>query len=119
MGLENHWGLGRTAAGVLHIVEAIDSPWLQITLDTGNFFENRFPQLEMMAGSHIPITLVQAKTYYGGGRWYTLDINYARIAKMLRRVGYRGWISLEFEGREDSSTGAPKSLEILREHFSA
>ena len=73
----------------------------------------------MMAGSHIPITLVQAKTYYGGGRWYTLDINYARIAKMLRRVGYRGWISLEFEGREDSSTGAPKSLEILREHFSA
>jgi sugar phosphate isomerase/epimerase len=69
MGLENHWGLGRTAAGVLHIVEAIDSPWLQITLDTGNFFDNRFPQLEMMAASHIPITLVQAKTYYGGGRW--------------------------------------------------
>ena len=119
MGLENHWGLGRTAAGVLRIVEAIDSPWLQITLDTGNFFENRFPQLEMMAASHIPITLVQAKTYYGGGRWYTLDINYARIAEMLRRAGYRGWISLEFEGREDSSTGVPKSLEILREHFSA
>ena len=117
MGLENHWGLGRTAAGVLRIVEAIDSPWLQITLDTGNFFENRFPQLEMMAASHIPITLVQAKTYYGGGRWYTLDINYARVAEMLRRVGYRGWISLEFEGREDSSTGVAKSLEILRRHF--
>ncbi len=119
MGLENHWGLGRTAAGVLRIVEAIDSPWLQITLDTGNFFENRFPQLEMMTASNIPITLVQAKTYYGDGRWYTLDINYARIAEMLRNGGYRGWISLEFEGREDSSTGVPKSLEMLREHFSA
>ena len=73
----------------------------------------------MMAASHIPITLVQAKTYYGGGRWYTLDINYARVAEMLRRVGYRGWISLEFEGREDSSTGVAKSLEILRGHFPA
>jgi len=37
MGLENHWGLGRTAEGVLRIVEQIDSPWLQVTLDTGNF----------------------------------------------------------------------------------
>ena len=73
----------------------------------------------MMTASNIPITLVQAKTYYGDGRWYTLDINYARIAEMLRNGGYRGWISLEFEGREDSSTGVPKSLEMLREHFSA
>lgn len=117
LGLENHWGLGRTAAGVLRIVEAIDSPWLQITLDTGNFFENRFEQLERMAASHVPITLVQAKTYFGGGRWYTLEIDYARIAAMLRRNGYRGWISLEFEGMEDAATGVPKSLALLREHF--
>jgi sugar phosphate isomerase/epimerase len=118
MGLENHWGLGRTAAGVLRIVETIDSPWLQITLDTGNFFEDRFAQIQTMAASHIPITLVQAKTYYGGGRWYTLDIDYARIAAMLRDAGYQGWVSLEFEGREDSSTGVPRSLELLRQHFS-
>lgn len=117
LGLENHWGLGRTAAGVLRIVETIDSPWLQITLDTGNFFEDRFEQLQRMAASRVPITLVQAKTYFGGGRWYTLEIDYARIAEMLRGAGYRGWISLEFEGREDSSTGVPKSLELLRRHF--
>jgi len=118
LGLENHWGLGRTAAGVLRIVETIDSPWLQITLDTGNFFERRFEQLQTMATSRFPITLVQAKTYYGGGRWYTLDIDYARIAAMLRGAGYRGWVSLEFEGREDSSTAVPRSLELLRTHFS-
>ena len=29
LGLENHWGLGRTAEGVMRIVKAIDSPWLK------------------------------------------------------------------------------------------
>ena len=37
MGLENHWGLGRTAAGVLRCINHINSPWLRATLDTGNF----------------------------------------------------------------------------------
>jgi sugar phosphate isomerase/epimerase len=117
LGLENHWGLGRTAEGVLRIVEAIKSPWLQITLDTGNFLEKSYEQMEKMASASVPLTLVQAKTYYGGGRWYALDLDYARIAGILRKHNYRGWISLEFEGNEDASTGVPKSLEMLRKHF--
>jgi L-ribulose-5-phosphate 3-epimerase len=117
LGLENHWGLGRTAAGVLKIVETIKSPWLQMTLDTGNFLEDSYRQMEQMAASQVPIALVQAKTYFGGGRWYALDLDYARIAEILRKVNYRGWISLEFEGNEDSATGVPKSLELLRKHF--
>ncbi len=117
LGLENHWGLGRTADGVLKIVELIKSPWLQITLDTGNFLENSYDQIEKMASAAVPLTLVQAKTYYGGGRWYALDLDYARIAGILRKHHYRGWISLEFEGNEDPMTGVPKSLEMLRKHF--
>jgi sugar phosphate isomerase/epimerase len=117
LGLENHWGLGRTAAGVLKIVEAIRSPWLQMTLDTGNFLEDSYRQMEQMAASAVPIALVQAKTYFGGGRWYTLDLDYARIAEILHRDNYRGWISLEFEGNEDAATGVPRSLELLRKHF--
>jgi L-ribulose-5-phosphate 3-epimerase len=117
LGLENHWGLGRTAAGVLRIVEAIRSPWLQMTLDTGNFLEDSYPQMEKMASSPVPISLVQAKTYFGGGRWYALDLDYARIASILRSRNYRGWISLEFEGNEDAETAVPKSLEMLRKHF--
>jgi L-ribulose-5-phosphate 3-epimerase len=117
LGLENHWGLGRTAAGVLRIVEAIRSPWLQLTLDTGNFLEDSYPQMEKMASSTVPISLVQAKTYFGGGRWYALDLDYARIASILRSRNYRGWISLEFEGNEDAETAVPKSLEMLRKHF--
>ena len=85
LGLENHWGLGRTPEGVLQIVDAIKSPWLQVTLDTGNFLEDPYDQLEKLAPKTV---LVQAKTYYGGGMWYTLDLDYDRIAKMLRKHKY-------------------------------
>jgi sugar phosphate isomerase/epimerase len=114
LGLENHWGLGRTPEGVLRIVDAIKSPWLQVTLDTGNFLEDPYDKLEMLAPRTI---LVQTKTYYGGGLWYALDLDYARIAEMLRRNAYQGFVSLEFEGREDPLTGIPKSLALMREHF--
>ncbi|MCA9178619.1 MAG: sugar phosphate isomerase/epimerase [Planctomycetales bacterium] len=114
MGLENHWGLGRTAEGVLKIVNAVDSPWLQVTLDTGNFLENQYEQFEQLAPKAV---FVQAKTYYGGGKWYTLDIDYDRIAKLLRAAGYRGYVSLEFEGKADYETAIPQSLERLRKAF--
>lgn len=115
IGLENHWGLGRTAAGVLRIVDAVDSPWLQITSDTGNFLENSYEQLEMMAPQ---TSLIQAKTYYGGGTWYTLDIDYDRVAKIFQVAGYQGYVSVEFEGKEDPKTALPKSLERIRNAFS-
>jgi sugar phosphate isomerase/epimerase len=114
MGLENHWGLGRTAEGVLRVVDAVDSPWLQVTLDTGNFFERRYEQLEMLAPKTV---FVQAKTYFGEGKWYTLETDWDRIVSILRNVNYRGFISLEFEGKEDFETAIPKSLELLRTAF--
>ena len=114
MGLENHWGLGRTSKGVIRIVDAIDSPWLRMTADTGNFLEDQYNQFEDMASEAV---LVQAKTYYGGGKWYTLDIDYARIGDIMRSVDYRGYVSLEFEGKEDPKTAIPKSLSLLKDSF--
>jgi len=116
LGLENHWGLGRTPEGVLRIVDAIDSPWLQCTLDTGNFLEDPYDRLEKMAPKTV---FVQAKTYYGGGIWYELELDYPRIAAMLRRHDFRGYVSLEFEGHEDWRTALPKSLAMLRAVFTA
>jgi L-ribulose-5-phosphate 3-epimerase len=114
LGLENHWGLARTADGLLRIVNAIDSPWLQVLLDTGNFLEDPYDQLEQCAPQTV---FVQAKTYYGGGLWYTLDLDYDRIAAIMRRHNYRGYVSLEFEGNEDWRTALPKSLALLRKAF--
>ena len=114
LGLENHWGLGRTASGVLNVLNQVKSPWLKATLDTGNFLDNQYEQYEQLAPEAV---FVQAKTYFGGGTWYTLDIDYDRVAEVLRKVDYRGYISLEFEGKENHETAIPKSLDLLRQAF--
>lgn len=114
MGLENHWGLGREASGVIRVIKAVNNPWLKATLDTGNFLENMYPQMEALAPHAV---LVQAKTYPGGGEWYSLDIDNSRVAEILRKAGYRGYISLEMEGKEDPATAIPKSLAMLRKAY--
>ena len=114
LALENHWGLTRTPEGLLRIANAIDSPWLGVLMDTGNFLENPYGKLEQIAKKTV---FVQAKTYHGGGEWYTLDLDYERIAAILRKVDYSGYISLEFEGKAHADEGVPKSIETLRKAF--
>jgi L-ribulose-5-phosphate 3-epimerase len=99
---------------VLRVVDAIKSPWLQVTADTGNFLEDPYDRLAQLAPKAI---LLQAKTYYGGGLWYELDLDYPRIAKIFHEHKYRGYVSLEFEGKEDPRVAIPKSLDHLRSAF--
>ena len=118
LGLENHWGLGRTAEGVLRIVEAIKSPWLQMTLDTGNFLERRYEQMEEMASGKVPIALVQAKTYSaagGGTSWTSITAGSPRYcATTVTEAGSR-WSS---RAMRTPRSGVPRSLALLRKHFS-
>ncbi|MEY2879020.1 MAG: hypothetical protein RLZZ15_1400 [Verrucomicrobiota bacterium] len=114
LALENHWGLARTPEGLLRILNGLPSPWLGGLMDTGNFLEDPYAKLEAIAAKTV---YVQAKTYHGGGEWYSLDLDYARIAAMLARVGYTGWVSLEMEGKEDPNLAVPKSIEMLRRAF--
>jgi sugar phosphate isomerase/epimerase len=114
LALENHWGLTRTPAGLLRVLNAIKSPWLGGLMDTGNFLENPYEKLEQIAPKTV---FVQAKTYYGGGEWYTLDLDYKRLAKILAAVNYTGYVSLEMEGKEDPDKAVPKSIEMLRKAF--
>ncbi len=114
LALENHWGLTRNAAGVNRIVAALDSPWLAVCLDFGNFLEVPYDELAAIAPGAV---LVHAKTYFGGGEWYTLDLDYSRIAGILQAAGYQGYLSIEFEGKAPAGEGLPRSVALLREAF--
>jgi sugar phosphate isomerase/epimerase len=116
LALENHWGLTNKPEGLLRILDAIDSPWLGALMDTGNFLEDPYEKLKLIAPRTV---FVQAKTYEGGGEWYTLDLDYVRIAKILREAGYAGYVALEMEGKEAPETAVPKSIAMLRKAFAA
>jgi sugar phosphate isomerase/epimerase len=112
--LENHWGITTKTANLLRIVDGVGSPWLGINLDIGNFPIDPYPEIEKIAPR---AGIVHFKTYFGGGEYYTLDLDYKRIAGILRKAGYKGYISLEMEGKEPPETAVPKSLEIMRKAF--
>jgi sugar phosphate isomerase/epimerase len=114
LALENHWGLTNTPEGLLRIVNAVNSPWLGALMDTGNFLESPYDKLELIAPKTV---FVQAKTYYGGGEWYTLDLDYRRIARILETVNYHGYVALEFEGKAPADEGVARSLRVLRRAF--
>jgi sugar phosphate isomerase/epimerase len=100
----------------MRILNSITSPWLGGLMDTGNFLEDPYTKLEAIAPKTI---YVQAKTYQGGGEWYSLDLDYDRIARLLAKVGYTGFVALEMEGKEDPDIAVPKSIEMLRKAFGA
>lgn len=118
LALENHWGLTTQPKDLLRIYKGVNHPWLGLNMDTGNFPTGISPY-DGIATLAPYATIVQAKTYHGGGEWYTLDLDYKRIAGILNKAGYRGWISLEMEGKEDAATAVPKSYKTLREAFFA
>lgn len=76
--------------------------------------KNPYDLLEELAPDTF---LRQAKAFCGGGKWYTLDLDYPRIGDIMRRHNYKGCISVEFEGNADPLEAVPKILEVMREVF--
>ena len=114
LGLENHWGLTTRAGNMLKIIKKISSDYFGAIMDTGNFIHDTYRELEAIAPYTV---MVHAKTYFGGGVWYTLDLDYDRIFEILRGVNFRGWVSLEYEGREAYDEGVRKSKELLLKYI--
>lgn len=113
--LENHWGLSSNIDYLEDIYKALaSSPSMGLNLDTGNFVGDPYSQLERL----MPYAdIIQAKTYHGGGQIYDLDLDYNRIAKIMRDANFTGYVSLEMEGKENGETAVPKSYELLRKAF--
>jgi sugar phosphate isomerase/epimerase len=112
--LENHWGMTMKSEYLIRIVDGVNSPWLGINLDIGNFPGDPYPEIEKIAPR---AAIVHFKTYYGGGEYYTLNLDYKRIAGILRAAKFQGWISLEMEGKEAPEIAVQKSLDVMRAAF--
>src|SRR5881396_3501206 len=106
----NHRGFVQTGSDVLAIMEAVGSPALGLLLDTGNYLDG-LASIERTArlAWHVHAKFTQVLE---DGRDARVDQD-AAVA-VLRTVGYKGYVSVEYEGAEPSMTAVPRALAYLR-----
>jgi len=115
LALENHGGLTATVEGMLRLVRDVKSPWFGVNLDTGNFHgEDIYGDLARVAPYAVN---VQVKVTVSGPERGREPSDFKRLADILRKASYRGYIVLEYEEAEDPRRACPRYIEQLREAF--
>ncbi|MDA0207609.1 MAG: sugar phosphate isomerase/epimerase [Acidobacteria bacterium] len=112
LGIENHGGITLYGERVVSIVNAVDSPWVGINLDTGNFRRDPYREIEMCV-PHAVNAQFKTMMNFEDGRHEASD--WDRVMKMFAASGYKGYVSLEYEGEEPVATAVPKYLAQLRD----
>ena len=113
LALENHGGIVDTADNMLPIVQAVNSPWFGVNLDTGNFTsEDPYADIARMAPYSVT---VQVKVEVNPGGKGKVPADLPRIMKIIKDSGYRGYVALEYEADEPVMEAAPKYLAKLKE----
>ncbi|MFN3486700.1 MAG: sugar phosphate isomerase/epimerase family protein [Planctomycetota bacterium] len=111
LALENHGGVVATAEGMLEFARSIRHDWFGFNLDGGNFHSDD-PYAELERCAPYAVTCQVKVEVHRAGRKEPAD--YGRIFELLRKAGYRGYVTLEYEAAEDPLTAIPKHLEALR-----
>lgn len=111
LGLENHGGITSRAERVIQIVKKVDSPWVGINLDTGNFSRDAYRQVTLCAPYAVNVQ-------------FKVDIretereepaDWDRLMKIFANANYKGYLALEYEGNDNAVTATPPLLRKLRD----
>ncbi|NUN98087.1 MAG: sugar phosphate isomerase/epimerase [Candidatus Omnitrophica bacterium] len=105
--LENHFrNRLETIEDYRAVFEALDSPNLGITLDTGHFTSSRVDMFALIEEFGARVKHVHLKDHVGEesvaiGRGETPN---REVLLRLAEIGYNGWVSLELEVRDPENT---------------
>jgi len=114
LALENHFGLSANPNTLVEIVKALNSPYIGVCLDLGNFRE-----AEAQAGIQLlaPYAIhVHAKSHSFGADGEETRINYRAAMQTLHAVGYDGVLSIEFGGDGSPAEGIRKTKALIERH---
>lgn len=111
LGLENHNGRGLvgTADEVERCLQDVDSRWLRLNLDTGDYGD-----LASIERTLRHVVHVHAKLYDLDSDGADQRFDWPAIMRILRQARYRGFLSIEYEGEEDATTAVPRGVRYLR-----
>ncbi|HIE18878.1 TPA: sugar phosphate isomerase/epimerase [Candidatus Bathyarchaeota archaeon] len=108
--MENHGGITSKADDVIKIVKGVGSPWFRVNLDLGNYRESTYEEIVKT----VPYTVhIHAKVRVAREE----KIDYQRVKEILKSGGYNGFLSIEYEEKEDSKVGVPKFAKHLFDVF--
>ena len=111
--LENHGGITGTADQVLHLMDQMKgSPagWFGLNLDCGNFHTDPYREIERCAPHAITTHAKRSMRGPSGPE----RVDYTRVVEIMRRAGYSGYLSVEYEDRDDPRTAVPEFVAYLQ-----
>lgn len=128
--LENHGVLAGKPEQVKQIIDAVGSPNLKATADTGNFNlvgANPYEAVKLL-GENVAHVHFKDMVETENGTWTALDgrrflgcaigdgvVKLDAIVKHLSECGYKGYFSIEYEAPENEClAGVKKSIEFTR-----
>ncbi len=115
LALENHGGIVADVGPMLEIVKAVKSDWFGVNWDSGNFRSaDPYGDLAKLA-PYAVVTQIKTEVHPNGK---TQKADLARLVGILRDAGYRGYVALEHEAKEDPFVAVPKYLAELRKLIS-
>ena len=99
------------------VKQNISSPNFGYLLDTGNYKPKELIYENILKlGKSIKV--VHAKTYDFNDNGEEPTLNFEKIIENLKKIGYDGFYSVEFEGRSwGDLEGTQKTLELLRKYL--
>jgi sugar phosphate isomerase/epimerase len=116
LALENHGGIVTTADQLVSIVKEVRSEWFGVNWDSGNF-RGPDPYEELAKAAPYAVT-AQIKTEISPNGGPKVEADLGRAVGILKSAGYRGFVALEYEAKEDPKTAVPRHLQQLRKLIS-
>jgi len=126
LGLENHFGITSTAEDIFLILEGVGSPYVGVTFDPANFVVSKEDPVRAATklAPYIIHTHLKDCICTGKGRWFGYEfvevgagiVDYKNVLLSLKKDGYNGYLSLEYESADDVLRGtliARRNLEAF------
>jgi sugar phosphate isomerase/epimerase len=111
LGIEDHEGVTQNADVCLEIVHRVGSPFAGINLDITNFVATPSADPYAQIKACLPFaTHSHIRDHFADGTPVDLE----RVWRLFAEAGYKGFMSAEYEGKEDAMTGVPKLMDKIK-----
>lgn len=116
--VENHGGLSSNGKWLAGVIEMVGHPRAGTLPDFGNFRINETERYDNYQGvtELMPYAkAVSAKSYDFDEEGNETELDYARLLRIVRDAGYRGYVGIEYEGTRLSEPDGIRATKALLE----